>query len=156
LNQVERHLRLIDLAIKEQKESIALGVRAGTQIALPDVPPPPRIGRQNRIAMSPDLEGDDFVPELPPSQLSDTILMEAVEAHSKRIQGKKSRRQKDALQTEEPEAAGSLKITLPPLAQRADEELFCLCNQVSYGDVSEISAPHNITLLMAVLDDWMR
>jgi hypothetical protein len=56
---VNRHIRLIDQAIKEQETSISMGIRPGTHpapIVLPDIVVP-RWARPPRVEHSPEVDG---------------------------------------------------------------------------------------------------
>ncbi|EIN07640.1 hypothetical protein PUNSTDRAFT_126631 [Punctularia strigosozonata HHB-11173 SS5] len=122
---VERQIRFLDQAIKEQETSLTLGLRPGTHptsIVLPDVP----VARRGQRANHPNIDSNNVV-------LDSTSLAE---------RGRPSRKgghrgNKKSRDTSPP--ASPLKVTIPAVNQTSNnidlEPRYCLCHQVSYGQM---------------------
>jgi len=117
--QVERHIRILDQSIKEQKASIAKGA-SHPAIHLPELVVPRWQGRPTRAALSDD--DDDLLPDsaAPPAP--------AVPETSRSKSKKKGKSRAAAV-----EDPAQLTITLP--ATQANEELYCYCDRPSFGEV---------------------
>ncbi|KAI0928185.1 hypothetical protein AcW1_005508 [Taiwanofungus camphoratus] len=166
---VDRYIRDLDRAIKEQETSISLGLRPGTHpasIMLPEIVVPKGI-RGSRITHSPVPmdEGRETglaeVSELTFGIVSSEVSRESGRHVRPRRKGKKWTRKKGAsnVADEKEETSGkgevpaasskSLKLTVPPLASVAlnagdipidpNEPRYCYCNQVSFGEVSRVT-----------------
>lgn len=165
---MNRHIKDLDRAIKEQETSISLGLRPGTHpasIILPElVVPKSRVSGVNH-----DLsESEDESPQAP-TDVPSEALVEPMEDEKpmktprKRVRVKHSRKKSDAESqrkemtevqkiesSPEPRSARSsrsLKLTLPSMHTLTalkeesvidpNEERYCYCNQVSYGEVGK-------------------
>jgi inhibitor of growth protein 3 len=109
---VERHICLLDQAIKEQEASLSEGTsRAslGTGDILPELPIPECPGKIRNAA---------------PIGIKDALDGEQLTSVSKKRAEGKDDGGKDS---------ASLVITIPP---QAAEELYCYCNRISFGEVS--------------------
>ncbi|EMD38702.1 hypothetical protein CERSUDRAFT_123242 [Gelatoporia subvermispora B] len=159
---VDRYIRDLDRAIKEQESSLTLGVRPGTHLANIMLPEPvvPRSTRGSRAPQSPVATDVDTaqIQELGVQQEDINIGVSSGEPPAeeaapmrKRKRGR-SRRKSTPKEVEvtQPEQATretnrSLKLTVPPLASVAlysnempidpNEPRYCHCNQVSYGEM---------------------
>ncbi|KAG1904030.1 uncharacterized protein F5891DRAFT_946500 [Suillus fuscotomentosus] len=140
---VDRHIRLLDQAIKEQEASISLGIRPGTHLApilLPDLVVP-RWVRPTRMERSP-------TPSLSP-ELSTILLQESTEELSTESarpgRGRKARKKpepksetppplpEEVLKIPATRTTRSVKLKIPAQAQAdPNEPRYCYCNQVSY------------------------
>lgn len=159
--QVDRQMRLLDQAIKEQEAAISLGVRPGTHLApilLPDliVPRwarPPRVEHSPVPSLSPE---PGLYAEEPPALEFPPPQVPSPKAPKK---GKKVTAHKPAKPEKEeplPPAAGageelamttrtrrtSVRLTIPaqPVVEPSvpadpNETRYCYCNQVSFGTV---------------------
>ncbi|KAG9318296.1 hypothetical protein JVU11DRAFT_380 [Chiua virens] len=155
---VDRHIRLLDQAIKEQETAISLGVRPGTHLApilLPDLVVP-RWARPSRVEHSPvpslSPEPGLYVEEPPVLELS-PLRVPSPKAPKK---GKKAapKPAKPEMETQSPAAVdgagsvmaprtrrGTVRLTIPAQAGRLapsvpadpNEDRYCYCNQVSFG-----------------------
>ncbi|KAG2158017.1 uncharacterized protein EDB93DRAFT_740480 [Suillus bovinus] len=140
---VDRHIRLLDQAIKEQETSISLGIRPGTHLApilLPDLVVP-RWVRPARVERSPT---PSLSPE--PSALLPQESTEELSTESARPGRGRKARKKPELESETPpplpeevlkipatRTTRSVKLKIPAQAQAdPNEPRYCYCNQVSY------------------------
>ncbi|EPQ56664.1 hypothetical protein GLOTRDRAFT_138331 [Gloeophyllum trabeum ATCC 11539] len=169
---VDRHIRLLDQAIKEQELALSHGLRPGTlpaPIVLPDVMVPKRQTRTHQTPPPSDLENMAVdVMEAPEAEGAPTmgISSEVVEgrvAPKSRRKGKgrgRGRPKKGAGEQEEGQDEGaplapattnikSVKLTVPPvvpqipdIAANPDEPRYCFCNQVSYGEMIACDNPN--------------
>jgi inhibitor of growth protein 3/inhibitor of growth protein 4/inhibitor-of-growth protein 1 len=141
---VDRHIRLLDQAIKEQEASISLGIRPGTHLApilLPDLVVP-RWVRPTRIERSP-------TPSLSPELSSIILPQESTEELSTESarpgRGRKARKKlepepetppplpEEVLKIPATRTTRSVKLKIPAQAQAdPNEPRYCYCNQVSY------------------------
>ncbi|KAF8436920.1 hypothetical protein L210DRAFT_3483220 [Boletus edulis BED1] len=166
---VDRHIRLLDQAIKEQEAAISLGVRPGTHLApilLPDLVVP-RWARATRVEHSPvpslSPEPGLYIEEPPILELSPpSIPSPKVPKKGKKAAAPKpSKPEKEethppvVVDGEESLAASrtrrmSVRLTLPaqqPVAVEptvpADprEKRYCYCNQVSFGTMIGCDMP---------------
>lgn len=134
---VDRHIRLLDQAIKEQEAIISVGgVREGTRVALPELVLPRPLKFQTRDLLNSPIDDDTVIgieAESPPSQQSNN--------RSKRNR-RKSRKGPESgpLTTPRKEESGSgLKITLPPInSPKGRDGPWCTCRKPSYGAVGEV------------------
>lgn len=153
--QVDRHIRLLDQAIKEQETSISLGIRPGTHLApilLPDLVVP-RWARPTRIEHSP-------TPSLSPEPTTVPLPTEELPGGSVRPGRGRKARKKPELQPETPpppleevlnipttRTTRSVKLKIPAqadvkgsqVAGDSNEPRYCYCNQVSFGTVRSVS-----------------
>lgn len=159
---MDRHIRLLDQAIKEQEAAISLGVRPGTHLApilLPDlvVPRwarPPRVEHSPVPSLSPELElhiEELPILDLPPQQI---LPPKAPKKGKKAAAPKPTKPEKEDIHPpavvggEEPPVAPrtlrtSIRLTLPAQPQAPapsvpadpNEPRYCYCNQVSFGTV---------------------
>lgn len=152
--QVDRHIRLLDQSIKEQEASISHGVRPGTHLApilLPEViVPGSRPARPVQSSPIPNeadadgwggltlgmvgADGGEEIPARPRGRAGrrgrgkprkDTEVDEVHAATRSRSRGGGTRASKASVPEE------------PPVA--ADEERYCYCNQVSFGEVRMVA-----------------
>ncbi|KAF9239622.1 hypothetical protein BU15DRAFT_46599 [Melanogaster broomeanus] len=159
---VDRHIRLLDQAIKEQQAAISLGMRPGTHLApilLPDLVVP-RWARPSRVEHSPIIplspELDSFLTDEPP-----VLELPEPQAPTRKKKGKKAAPQKatkpqkgeleepitpapvqvqELLETPRTRRSG-VRLTLPVQPQPPgptvpadpNEARYCYCNQVSFG-----------------------
>ncbi|KAG2076085.1 hypothetical protein BDR04DRAFT_1114675 [Suillus decipiens] len=141
--KVDRHIRLLDQAIKEQEASISLGIRPGTHLApilLPDLVVP-RWVRPTRMERSP-------TPSLSP-EISTVLPHEPLEELSTESarpgKGRKARKKpepesetppplpEEVLKIPTNRTTRSVKLKIPAQAQAdPNEPRYCYCNQVSY------------------------
>lgn len=162
---MDRHIRLLDQAIKEQEAVISVGVQSGTHpaaILLPDLIVP-RWGRPSRHTHSPipgdeggevsdqGNNGDDengatlgIVATGAPPEGARTRPRRRARWHKKPVK-KKPEQEPVEEKTPRRGVRSSLKITVPAIPSgipSADmlidpnEPRYCFCNQVSYGEVS--------------------
>ncbi|KAH7927703.1 hypothetical protein BV22DRAFT_1031467 [Leucogyrophana mollusca] len=154
---VERHVRLLDQAIKEQEASISLGVRPGTHLApilLPDLSVP-RWGRPPRVEYSPvpsiSPEPQPKFPSAVEEPVDEESAPNGLVEGTSNVKRKKSatKAKKAALpkRVDPPEELGELQRTRPARAVKLtipaqhlrqppvapNEPRYCYCNQVSYG-----------------------
>lgn len=160
---MDRHIRLVDQAIKEQETSISMGIRPGTHpapIVLPDLVVP-RWARPSRVAHSPEIDGYDV--DGPDAEGAPTLGIvtnddpDGPKVQPKGGKGKKGGRGKWPRKKEKQEelapedvpdtrrSGRTLRISGPALPEFAvhppgmvidpSEERFCYCNQVSFGTV---------------------
>jgi hypothetical protein len=155
---VDRHIRLVDQAIKEQETSISMGIRPGTHpapIVLPDIVVP-RWARPPRVEHSPEIDGHQAAEE-PDTEGAPTLgMVTNDDPHGPKVQpkgrkGKKFGRGKWPRKKEKEEVAPedvpdtrrsgrTLKTSGPALAPSGvvvnpSEAKYCYCNQVSDGTV---------------------
>ena len=152
LNQVDRHIRLLDQAVKEQEAAISLGMRPGTHLApilLPDIVAVPRWARPSRVEHSPLA----LTPE-PESPSAPIVLHESVTAvppsvkKGKKVIPRESEPKEEtapAVPAEPAKTRRGVKLTLrapppgpsvePTLPPDPNEKRYCHCNQVSFGTV---------------------
>ena len=124
--QIERHIRLIDHAISEQENAISSQSSSG--LYLPPIVMPDKWIRAQHTAVSP--MSDDETPE--------TEIMDATAAPLNQKALTSGRSGKDA-QNEAPTL--KFKLTLPvPQSADPNEPRYCICNEVSYGEVSSVFA----------------
>ncbi|KAJ7734927.1 hypothetical protein DFH07DRAFT_116772 [Mycena maculata] len=120
-DSVKRNIRLIDQAIQKQEHLISLGARPGTHLApiiLPEIVMP-RLDKPSRESTrSPNLDEAFGGEDHPPKQ-----------------RRKKGRRKKK--EASSGEAAAPLPRPKPPVIPNPDpnEERYCYCDQVSFGEV---------------------
>lgn len=150
---VDRHIRLLDQAIKEQEAAISLGMRLGTHpapILLPDIVAVPRWARPARVEHSPlSLTPEpDLCPENEPVISNPTSASPPLTSTKK---SKKGSRNEPALQfqgelmlpmhaTSSKTRSGMKLTALTPLNAGGqptlvdqNEKAYCYCNQVSFG-----------------------
>ncbi|KAG0706408.1 hypothetical protein DFH29DRAFT_996045 [Suillus ampliporus] len=148
---VDRHIRLLDQAIKEQEASISLGIRPGTHLApilLPDLVVP-RWARPTRIEHSPT---PSLSLELPAVSLPQDSI-EQILAEARPGRGRKPRRKpetqsetslppsEEILRLPATRTTRSVKLKIPaqadpkgpPIPSDPNEPRYCYCNQVSFG-----------------------
>ncbi|KAG2149273.1 hypothetical protein DEU56DRAFT_781389 [Suillus clintonianus] len=139
---VDRHIRLLDQAIKEQEASISLGIRPGTHLApilLPDLVVP-RWARPTRIEHSPT---PSLSPELSAISLPQEPAKELPAESARPGRGRKARKKpepesetppplpEEVLKIPPTRTTRSVKLTIPAQAD-SNEPRYCYCNQVSY------------------------
>ncbi|KAG1837704.1 hypothetical protein DFJ58DRAFT_734200 [Suillus subalutaceus] len=147
---VDRHIRLLDQAIKEQEASISLGIRPGTHLApilLPDLVVP-RWVRPTRIERSPT---PSLSPELPAILLPQESIEELSIESARPGRGRKARKKSEPESETPPplpeevlkipaiRTTRSVKLKIPAQAQAdPNEPRYCYCNQVSYETVRSV------------------
>ncbi|KAI9569100.1 hypothetical protein HD554DRAFT_2190763 [Boletus coccyginus] len=153
---VDRHIRLLDQAIKEQEAAISLGVRPGTHLApilLPDlvVPRwarPPRVEHSPVPSLSPEpglYAEEPPIVELPPRQTSSP---KAPKKGKKAAAPKPTKPEKEephppaVVGSEEPAVTSRMRVRLtipaqppaePSVPADPKEPRYCYCNQISFG-----------------------
>ncbi|KAL1745443.1 hypothetical protein HDZ31DRAFT_81933 [Schizophyllum fasciatum] len=159
-DSVDRHIRIIEQAIKEQEESISLGVRPGTRLAPMLLPDAPQLVRPTyRDSLSPgvvqdshgqDLDQNGSVPhEEGPEPDSEPNGGQPQQDAAKKSKPRKSRGRismpKKRKRAEDPalsaaatpkstSKSGVRKLTLLPASTEAiDEPRYCVCNGISAG-----------------------
>lgn len=147
---VDRHIRLLDQAIKEQEAAISLGMRPGTHLApilLPDIVAVPRWARPSHVEHSPLA----LTPE-PESAVDDHVVNEVATVASASPVSKKSKKtvphEPEPPKTpiaptvaEVPRTRRGVRLTLPsqptpegpPTSVDPNEKRYCYCHQVSFG-----------------------
>lgn len=150
--QVDRHIRLLDQSIKEQEASIALGVRPGTHLApiiLPEIiVPGSRPARPVHSSPMPEEADGDEEPTLGMVGGDEPGEVPA----RPRGRGGRKGRGRPRKETEIDEVpvttrsrshgggTRSSKVTVPEeLPPAPEEERYCYCNQVSFGEVRAIA-----------------
>ena len=130
--QVERHIRLLDQAIKEQQAALSAGSSNGTSTHLPDLVIPNR-NRNARVRNYSDAQN---------------VPINIVDSSSDIDQADKGLRRMTKRGGKDREISGdwnggsanlgkdsaALTITLP--ATQLNKELYCYCNRISFGKVS--------------------
>lgn len=165
MRQVNRHIKDLERAIKEQETSISLGLRPGTHpasIILPElVIPKSRPPGTVHDDLSDSDENTRDVTEEPPQDSVQDVVEEEKPMKTPRKKGRvKHPRKKSDVEVADQEnvevdkaeasdgrpsrSSRSLKLTLPALSAinsqkdtviDSDEPRYCYCNQVSYGEV---------------------
>lgn len=141
---VDRHIRLLDQAIKEQEASISLGIRPGTHLApilLPDLVVP-RWVRPTRTEHSPT---PSLSPELSTIPLPQESTEELSTDPARPGRGRKARKKpepesetppplpEEVLKIPATRTTRSVKLKIPAQAQAdPNEPRYCYCNRVSY------------------------
>ncbi|TFK42825.1 hypothetical protein BDQ12DRAFT_676851 [Crucibulum laeve] len=133
-DSVDRHVRLLDLAIKEQELALSLE-SSGNSIALmlPDLSNPPRRSIGTVLSSVEDEEGDNKVvvedEAYTPMFTADHAPTEESEELQRRKKGRKR----------QPAGRKSLKLILPASGTDGgidpNEERYCVCNSVSFGEM---------------------
>ncbi|KAA1476189.1 hypothetical protein DENSPDRAFT_843092 [Dentipellis sp. KUC8613] len=149
-DSVDRHIRLLDQAIKEQETSISLGLRPGTHaMFLPEVPVP-RSNRPPRAEFSPvlnlDVVTDGGIEGEPTVGLiSDEPLRQKIRSGLRK--GKKGSKASVTASAEperplSPPHSRTIKLRVPPLStiqagEHVDpnEPKYCYCHDVSHGEM---------------------
>ncbi|KAI0049672.1 hypothetical protein FA95DRAFT_815928 [Auriscalpium vulgare] len=142
-DSVDRHIRLLDQAIKEQETALAVGLRQGTHPSLlPDIVVP-RLTRQ-RIVHSPIPGFDDVEDD------GGSHPVEPAPKPSKKRKAARSHKKKGPAKDVGSNAAQGmtikrLKLKVPPIAAVLEgdtntpvdpnEPRYCYCGGVSYGDM---------------------
>jgi hypothetical protein len=151
--QVDRHIRLLDQSIKEQEAAIDIGVRPGTHLApifLPEViVPGSRPARPVHSSPIPDEADEDGEGGMTLGMVGGDVP-EEVPARPRGRGGRKGRA-KPRKETEIDEVPAvtrsrsrgggtrSSKAIVPEeLPPAAEEQRYCYCNQVSFGEVRAI------------------
>ncbi|KAF4576903.1 hypothetical protein EYR36_000498 [Pleurotus pulmonarius] len=133
-DSIDRQIRQIDQAIKEQEAAISLGSHPGTGLApviLPDLAAVPRWSRMTHVEISDDEDEGGEAP-LPLQDDEGMVLGVTTNAPGKRRRGRPKGQSKtteaQALVGAEPyrRETRSLKI-LPPKPPNDDEDVYCLC-----------------------------
>ncbi|KAF9496042.1 hypothetical protein BDN71DRAFT_1446755 [Pleurotus eryngii] len=131
-DSIDRQIRQIDQAIKEQEVAISLGSRPGTSLApviLPDLAAVSRWSRVTHVEISDEEEGEA---PLPLQDDEGMVLGVTTSAPGKRRRGRPKGQLKvteaQGLVGAEPHRreTRSLKI-LPPKPPNDDEDVYCLC-----------------------------
>lgn len=147
---MDRHLRLIDQAIKEQELSIASQPGAN---ALPILLPElfvPRWGRSTRVSLSPMVDEVADAEHLVEMSIPEVDMMNDPNSSrfTNRAKGKGGRGRgklgPDQMEQGVGRGIKSLKITLPAvqpgdIAVDPNETVYCYCQRVSFGQVGELS-----------------
>ena len=139
VNQVDRQIRLLDQAIKEQEAAISLGMRPGMHLA-----PIPLLDivEHSPLALTPKPEPsstpivfNEAIPVIPPS----------VKKGKRLISHESEWKEEAAIPAEASKTRRGVKLTLsapppglsggPPLFPDPNEKRYCYCNQVSFGTV---------------------
>ncbi|TFY65682.1 hypothetical protein EVG20_g5405 [Dentipellis fragilis] len=154
-DSVDRHIRLLDQAIKEQETSISLGLRPGTHaMFLPEVPVP-RSNRPPRMEPSPALNLDIGADGDVEGEPSVGLISDEPSRQKGRSSLRKGRKRLKASATASaepekplsPQHSHSIKLRVPPLSTiqtgetvDPNEPKYCYCHDVSHGNVRPIHA----------------
>ncbi|KAG2366766.1 hypothetical protein BDR07DRAFT_1395063 [Suillus spraguei] len=140
---VDRHIRLLDQAIKEQEASISLGIRPGTHLApilLPDLVVP-RWVRPTRMERSPTPSLSPAISTVLPHETTEELSIESARPGKGRKARKKPEPEsetppplpEEVLKIPTNRTTRSVKLKIPAQAQAdPNEPRYCYCNQVSY------------------------
>ncbi|KAF8906039.1 hypothetical protein CPB84DRAFT_1770903 [Gymnopilus junonius] len=123
-DSVERHIRLLDQAIKEQEASLSMDhprSSSGLVIHLPDLAVPKWRTSQAALNDGLDLAAKD----------NNTSSFGVTHDYAETLQLNTTKRKKGP--SNQGKKSTSLTITLP--ATQLNEELYCYCNRVSFGDM---------------------
>ncbi|KAI0262934.1 hypothetical protein BC834DRAFT_889751 [Gloeopeniophorella convolvens] len=159
-DSVDRHIRLLDQAIREQEMSISVGLRQGTHPALlPDLAAPSRWARATRVTHSPipGLSDDEEATAPAISADGDVTIGMATgsevsrvsSTHRKGRKSSKKRKAESALSEAEVTSATTapstrgLRLRVPPLSAMLpvdavndpDEPRYCYCDRISFGSM---------------------
>lgn len=145
--QIDRQIRLLDQAIKDQETSISLGLRPGTHptsIVLPDTPITYKRSSRSAVAAQDD------------SEAGMTLGMPSTGSHAILKGKKRNRKNRGRIEAPTaPEQEVHLSISIPAPGN-PDEPRYCFCNQVSFGEVSWVRYTVDIVLQVYFPDDRMR
>lgn len=147
---VDRQIRLLDQAIKEQEAAISLGMRPGTHLApilLPDIVAVPRWARPSRVEHSPLALTPEPEPPSAPIVFNEPVpvVPPSVKKGKKHVSHELEPKEEPAaaVPVEAPKTRRGVKLTLsapppgpsggPPLFPDPNEKRYCYCNQVSFG-----------------------
>ena len=139
LRQVERHIRLLDQAIKEQEAGLSKDhsqPRSGELLA-------PKY-RQSQTTLKNGLDAHEG--NVPMSEFPDDYLLTS-QSTARRKKGFLRGIEKDSTGTADQGRKTTLTITLP--ATQQNEELYCYCNRVSFGAVRHF-LNHQTTLFLTL------
>ncbi|KAI6150939.1 hypothetical protein BKA82DRAFT_4121814 [Pisolithus tinctorius] len=148
---VDRHIRLLDQAIKEQEAAISLGMRPGTHLApilLPDIVAVPRWARPSHVEHSPLA----LTPEPEPPVDGHVVVSEVGPLASASPVPKKLKKivfhEPETPEApippavaEAPRTRRGVRLTMPsqptpqgpPISADPNERRYCYCHQVSFG-----------------------
>lgn len=151
VDQVDRQIRLLDQAIKEQEAAISLGMRPGTHVApilLPDIVAVPRWARPSRVEHSPLALTPEPEPPSAPIVFNEPVpvIPSSFKKGKKHVSHEPEPKEESAaaVPVEAPKTRRGVKLTLsappgpsggPPLFPDPNEKRYCYCNQVSFGTV---------------------
>ncbi|KAF9001984.1 hypothetical protein BDQ17DRAFT_1357860 [Cyathus striatus] len=139
-DSVERHIRLLDQAIQEQEAAIFAGQQPDGNILpmlLPDLAVP-RWSRTARVTMSPISDGEGVISYNSIDQESDKDEPAGISVKAR----PKRKRRPDV---KEASNDTKLMITIPAQPDAAidpNEEVYCICNRVSFGEMIACDSPH--------------
>jgi hypothetical protein len=178
LSQVDRHIRLLDQSVKEHEASISLGVRPGTHLApilLPElIVPGSRAARavvHGPAAPAPEddgggltlgMVGGDEDDEVHPQRRGratkkgrgrkkeDTVLILEAEQAGSRNRSKNRNRSRGTVRSLRLNGPAPKEQIPPP----PDEERYCYCNQVSFGEVRGLF--DNVFVPTIMFYRWLR
>lgn len=143
--KVERHIRLLDQAIKEQEAALSVSSSNGTSFHLPDLVIPSR-NRNARVRTVSDAQNVSI-------NVIDVSYFDEAEKGSRRttkMGGKDHREDQSVGSAILGKDSAALTITLP--ATQLSEQLYCYCNRVSFGKVS-YQATSQLSFTVSPLDD---
>ncbi|KAI5983849.1 hypothetical protein EDD15DRAFT_2178246 [Pisolithus albus] len=147
---VDRHIRLLDQAIKEQEAAISLGMRPGTHLApilLPDIVAVPRWARPSHVEHSPLALTPEPEPAIDNHVMNDVATVAStspVPKKSKKTAPHEPEPPKAPIVpavAEAPRTRRGVRLTMPsqptpegpPISVDPNERRYCYCHQVSFG-----------------------
>jgi len=132
--QVDRHIRMLELAIREQEGVVLEGY--GPAHLRPSLPDLTALRASRPLRPVPGDEEMESVEQLTPNQEHETQNLSAVDKKgTQRNRGKSGRSRPDGSAEQEK----SLTITVPASTAVAepDERTYCYCNRESFGEVRQ-------------------
>lgn len=147
---VDRHIRLLDQAIKEQEAAISLGMRPGTHLApilLPDIVAVPRWARPSHVEHSPLALTPEPEPAVDNHVVNDVATVASTSPVSKKSKKTVPREPEPPKApivpavAEAPRTRRGVRLTMPsrptpegpPISVDPNEKRYCYCHQVSFG-----------------------
>lgn len=137
-DQIDRHSRDLERAIKEEETSLSVGLRPGTHLAsiiLPDVVVPPVV-RTPRVVHSPIPDDEELFAEAPPDPEPEVVepeLEPPAEERDKsrrKSRGRPPRKKEDGSSTHKASSSSPqrlvLTVTVPPLAAVSNSNLHAI------------------------------
>lgn len=151
--EVDRQLRILQLAVAQQESSIAKDGGSGYMApSLPDL----SILRTNRplrpSTVTPldggEIEGGGLTIQRENDRSESVSMADKAKKGHPKTQGGRSKQD---------EVEASLKITLPaqPTSADTDDKAYCYCNQGSFGEVSNVFKIHEVSTQICSIDGRM-
>jgi hypothetical protein len=120
---VDRHVRALDLTIKEQENSIVFGLRPGTRPI---------------FSVLPGVTEETADAEPPPEEEEEEELIIGVAGGAGREKKKSKKRDRKKQKPAVPEENGASTVARTDMPVDPNEPRYCYCNQVSYGEVRNL------------------